>query len=304
MARVGLTVEHMRTAGGSKFKFQPGLGVVENATFAVEAMGAFTACGLRLTVQRLGKDLKPTEDEPITEFLPLANVSTRDGEPLFHPGNADGPDDEDPSDLGDENDTEGNALWAASEELKFDKNLGGSHFLLSLAEKGFKASHLTGYAPHLIGMVADFDQKMLSEGKAKEDGRKNPVTALIVKNILEFPYEKSGGGKGSNKAAVKAAPAKTSASKAKEAEPEVSEADDEVESYAMQCMTVIGEKLAGQTVTKSKVNTVLITALAKAKVPPKHQKAVQAKFADDEWFGEKAGDLGWTIDGKNVEVPE
>ena len=138
MARVGFTSEHMREAGGSKFRFAPGLGKVVAAAIAVEAMGtAFTACGLRLQIQRLTKDLKPTEDEPVTEFLPLANVSTRDGEPLFHPGNADGPDDEDPSDLGDENDTEGNCLWAASDELKFDKNLGGSQFLIesSVGEK-------------------------------------------------------------------------------------------------------------------------------------------------------------------------
>lgn len=304
MVRAGTAPEQQR-AGGSQFAFQPGLGKITNATVAIETLGSWDAVGYRITVQRLNKEHKPTEDDEITQFLPLASVRTKDGDPLFQPGKASGDDDDSPEPLGEDSGTEGNCLCADNEELKVDKTMGGSIFSTSLAENGFPAKKLNGFAPNFIGVLAEFDQKEL---KKPVDG-KGGITALIVKKILEMPKgvgkaTGTGGGKATgttNKAGTGTGAGKAAESKGSSAPaPSV---DDETEGKAIQCLVKIGEGIVGQTVTRQKIGTKLLMTFSKVGVKPNQQAGIQALFANDAWFMEKCNEGGWTVDGDNVTVP-
>lgn len=270
-------------------------------TVANETLGSWVACGYRVTVQRMGKDMKPTDDEEITQFLPLGNVLTKEGDPLIQPAKAKNADDEDPKPLGAEDEAEGNAVWTANEEIKFDKTLGGSIFSSSLVAAGVKPQLLNGYAPNLIGLIADWKQQTLKEAK---DG-KGGITALVVNSkILQFPN--------GTKASAGAASSGTAKTKKEEETPDadagsggdVGEIDPKVEAGAVACLNLISTAFAGQTVTRQKIGTKLMTLWVKAKVKPAEQTGVQELFANDAWFAEKAGDLEWKVKGDNVTIPK
>lgn len=305
MPRASTAVENQRV-GGNQFAFQPGIGKITNVITINRQLGTWLVCGYDITLQRLDKNNKPTDDEEITQFHPLGNVATRDGDPLFHPGKAKGADDEDPKDMGAEEGAEGNALWAANGELKIDKSMGGAVFSASLQEHGVKASLLTGYGPNLVGLIADWKQQTLKE--ADKGTGKGAVTALVVNSkIIQMPNgakaAATGSGSGGTAAKPKPKPAETETDEA-EAGTGGGDVDPKVEAGAIACLTLLATAFAGQTVTRQKINTKLMTLWVKAKVKPAEQAGVQELFANDEWFKEKAGDLEWKLKGDNVTIPE
>ena len=318
MPRASTAIENQR-AGGSKFAFQPGAGRITDATVACEHLGSWAAIGYRITVQRLDAKFKATEDEPLTEFLPLASANKQDGEILFRPGIAKNADDVDFAPLSDDDDTEGNALWAASEELKPDQSLGGCVFSASLQAKGVPATKLSGYAPNLIGIVGIWDRAPLRKSRNAKEGDP-PPTCLVIKELIETPWDKSkkaaGAGAG---AAAGTATAAAGTGKAKSAAAAVPPApaaesngagdDGEVVSehdgQATELAVKIGTLFAGQTVSRGKISTRLLTLYPKLSPAPgaAAQKAIGDLFKSDAWFAGKAGELDWTIDGENVKIP-
>lgn len=316
-SRVATHSENQR-AGGSKFNVPPGPGKIVSATVALEQMGEWLAAGYRIGVQPLGKNMKPTNDEPVIQFLPLGGTSTRDGEPLFRAGKAKGPDDENPKVLPMEEDVEGNCLCAEADDLKIDKTIGGAVFCRRLEEKGVPHSLMTGYAPNFIGLVAEWDQEEL---KAAGEGRKNAITtlrAVKILNMTEFLKEKGVRGGAAAASAGAAASTKKDAKKDAEQEPETEvESDvveevevegsgdeaDRIDGLAQKALTKLTSSLAGQTVTKAKARNKLIVIMPQVGVAPKDFPAVQTLFGDDQWLARESKDAGWKISGDNVTVP-
>jgi hypothetical protein len=179
--------------------------------------------------------------------------------------------------------------------LKLDLSLGGQVFTRSLQEHGFKAVLLNGYMPNLIGMKAEFDQLELK----KKEGATRAPTALIVKKILHFPYDDKKAASAST-SAKPAAGKSTKPSAAKEVEaPESSEAAEK----AGECAEKSGEVFAGQSVTRKKIGARLLMLFPKVKAATKDYKAIQAMFADDDWFSAQAEARGWEVDGDDVAIP-
>lgn len=299
MQLIGFLPENI--GSGSKFNFAPGLGRIEAATAAVETLGSMTAAGIRFTIQRLNQDMKPTGDEPVVEFVTANSVLNYDGDPAFSVGKMSSPTDDNPDDLGADDDTEGNCLLSAP-GAKYSIKFGLAHFIQSLEKQGFKHSFLTGYTPHFVGMVAEFGREMLKEST---DPKKQSITALVAKKILEFPYEKKGGAAaGKASAAGSASSKKESAASAASAAPASSgDGDEETESKAVECLIYLGEKLAGEEVTRKKVQTQLMLAFNKLKIAPKMHKAIQELVKTESWFDEKADGLGWAVNGQSVAIP-
>ena len=135
MPRVGFSIEE--GVSSSQFKFEEGRGRIVAAIATVEKIQDFDAkCGIKVSIQRIGRDGKPTDDEPVEEFLPCGPITK------FHPANASSPDDADPEDLGDEVGVEGNCILAV-EGAHIDRKAKLWIFGSSAQEKGLR--DITGF---------------------------------------------------------------------------------------------------------------------------------------------------------------
>lgn len=314
MPRVGTSIEEQITSGG--FKFEEGNGVIVAAVFINDQIGNYDAkCGLKVSIQRMTKTWKPTGDEPVEEILGAGPLVNKAGDPKFHPGNASSSDDPDPEDCGDEIGVEGNCLYAF-EGAAIDKKSKLSIFSRSMQETGLKPALLNGYAPNLVGLKGHFKQLLLEKG-ANFTGTNDP-TCLVVDSIANLS-EINGSGKAApakaaagNPAAVPAKPAVAAAKAPVKAAPapvaapaaETGDVDEEVDTTATSMLSLIAQSSAGQTLTRQKVGSKLVTMLAKNRVPVKMHKPVQNLInTNDAWFEAKAEEFGWGVDGIEVTFP-
>lgn len=315
MARAGLAKEQLTKGGG--LNFGTGNGEIVAAAVLVHQFPPNKntgdqeepRCKVRLTIQRMDKDWKPMAgEEPIEEYIAVAG---KGGLAKFHPGQAEGPDDEDPSDLGDDLGAEGDSI-VAIDGAQVNENSKLGIFTSHLQDAGFKPEYLNGYLPNLVGLQAHFVTKKM---KATEEGMKD-WDVLTVDKIQRFPYQK-GGAKpaATTKAPVKAAPASKAPVKAAgkpngkpAATPPASEGAD-ADSEATRLLTALGQNKAGQTMTRLKegppanrIPSQAAVLLGKLGIAPELHTEVLGLIADDEWFLGNAELLGWAVEGDTVTI--
>lgn len=301
MPRVGFSIEE--GVSSSQFKFEEGRGRIVAAVVTIEQIQDYDAkCGIKVSVQRLGRDGKPTEDEPVDEFLPCGPITK------FHPANASSPEDGDPEDLGDEVGVEGNCILA-TEGAHLDRKAKLWIFGSSLQEKGVRPTLLNGYAPHLVDIDADFVQQLLPKGEGFT-GKRDP-TCLVAKkegniyNLAEINKRAGGGastGKTPAKPAAKATGTTAPKANGSPAPPPAAESNDDAEALA----TSLFGDLPGKTeltTTVPKIASKLMTVMVKRKLTPVQIRDVQKVTGKAGWIAEKVEDFGWTVEGETVTIP-
>src|SRR5579872_4416883 len=183
--RVGFSSTDQTTS--SKFKFEGGKGEIVDCKAIIDRFdgddGPTFNCAFAVTIQGMNKDWQPINDEPVTENLNWGPASK------FHPSNAASSDDPEPTDLGEDEGTEGNCVISMTGKGP-DKKSKISIFGNSLEQCGFKAAYLNGYAPNLIGLRAEFFQEPQQKG-SNYKGKGDP-TALVVKSIAVMPSNQGG----------------------------------------------------------------------------------------------------------------
>ena len=214
-------------------------------------------------------------------------------------------DDPEPTDLGEDEGTEGNCVISMTGKGP-DKKSKISIFGNSLEQCGFKAAYLNGYAPNLIGLRAEFFQEPQQKG-SNYKGKGDP-TALVVKSIAVMPSNQGGkaGGGAAGAAgrttapkpaaqAGKAAAAATSTPAPVAAQTQAADGDDDVASTAVNMLMKVGETRGGQTLTRQKISAALIVLMPKNRVPQTMHKPIQELVKNDDWFKETAETLGWEV---------
>jgi hypothetical protein len=286
MPRMGFGTDDQRSS--SSFRFEEGRGLITDAVVA-RGTGDFgmNKAVIRVSIQRLGRDGKPTEDEPVIEDLNIGPLSK------FHAGNAADANDEDPEDLGEEG--EGNCIYAV-EGAHPDPKGKASILGKSLQENGVRPQLLCGYMPHLVGIDADFARQMV-----RYEGLDKDASNLVIKkdghiyNLADINKRVGGGATtASEKSKTKtsaptpiATPKSTPpAGKTNGAAASGGDADDQAQKFATEILDELlketGEK---QDIERAKIASKAVTQLAKKKVPPMFHKPVQALIGkNDEWF--------------------
>lgn len=313
------------------FRFPEGNGEVVNSMVANHAIpGYSTDCGYKVSIQPWNKDWTEPIGEPVEEFLKAGPIQSKSGDPAFHPGNATSSEDSNPAleiggaaDCGDEDGAEGTCLLSYSGKGP-DKKGKLSIFTNSAIKAGVAARLFNGYAPNLIGLKAHFTQFMME--KLPGSTAKNDPTCLIIgargsdaeQQVVQLPLAQTAGqakptGPTKAKAAAPAAKAKSAPAPAAVPTPAATatpagggDVDDVIESEAVTLLSQVGELRKGQTVTRQKIGSQLVTLLAKNRIPIPHHKPIQALIsANDEWFAEKVEEFGWTFDAAagTVEIP-
>lgn len=238
---------------------------------------------------KLDADMDPVVDddgEPIIEdsYYALGSDSIK----KFHPGNIDDPDDDKPSDEGDDVDTEGNCINAIDGDA-FNKKCKWMIFNNSLEKCNFKAAVLgTGYLPSLVGTKGH----VITHKMDKIDGsdKDSPPTLLIFDKIVVFPYSDKGG---KSKDKDKGKPeTKKPATKSKKSDDD--EPSDE-ETAARSILSTLAEKLSGQAVSTKKIVTMaqseMLRLKGKDKLDTDTQKYIKGKLQEDDWYTEVGKDV-------------
>jgi|SRR5580704_3863557 hypothetical protein len=323
MPRVGSAPDNQ--SSGGLFSFEEGNGEIVAAKVVNHAIpGYSTDCGYMVSIQRLDKDWKATNDEPIDEFLKAGPCEDKQGEPLFHPGKAASSDDENPEleiggklDVGGEDEAEGTCLLTAGRGP--DKKSKLSVFSNSCIEHGVKPGLFNGYAANLIGLKAHFTQFMME--RPKNSTAKNDPTCLIIGaqgqtaggKIVQYPFAQTGGkpatsakGTAAAKTVAKAPAGKPNGVPAPSTDTgSGGGASDEVEAAAIAMLLKVGESIPGQTIERAKLKSRLLVLYAKnrAEVPIAYDKQINALVMDDTWFPAKVEELGWSVEGGAVTIP-
>lgn len=321
MPRVGLNSEHL---GKASLNFGTGNARVVNAVIVNHQFPPNKTTGdqeelrpkIRWSLQRMDADWKPTDDDPIDEYVALAG---KGGLNKFHPGNATSREDEDPEDLGDGEGTEGNCIYPVEEGAKVDPRTKAGLLILSMEASGYQPKEITGFFPEFIGLEAHFvTKKMKSDAEGMRDW-----DVLLVDRINRLPYQK--GGATVKKAAPAPTAAKAAAGKVNGAAatapapvptaPAITgDAAEQTEALATMVMAKIGERKAGTVLSRgltglaaqripSQIAVVLGLPEIRAQVPVKFDKGIRDLIANDEFFLGAAAELGWEVDGVNVTVP-
>lgn len=223
---------------------------------------------------------------------------------FFHPANATGADDNDPTDQGDAVDAEGNTIYCTEDET-FTKSCGAMVFLESLAKHGFPKAILDRcWAPDFEGLkvelatmtAAEVNKKFgtrLSERPAK-DG--NTITYKVAVKWLNPTYlGKAGAG--------------AKAGKSKDAEP-VHESENGkpqgVEDITKHVLSLVAVKKAGPKNPIKNINALngfFAQQYSVAKMDPKHLKACQDKLKDEAWLEDAVIELGGTFEAGVATFP-
>jgi hypothetical protein len=310
MARAGFAPEQTKL-GGSNFKFAAGKGEIINAEVGLDTGGGDELkCGMFLTFQRLDKDWNATEEEPVTEFLSFGKTHfIKDGDEveLFHPGQAKGPDDDDPKDLGREESAMGNCLWSGDETFMIDKRSKSAIFGESLVKHGFPSDKLNGYMPNLIGIKAEFYQAPQQKQEGKE--YKNDPTCISVKEKLIQPGKTAGKTTAAGKTAAGKPAASAASGKVNGKAAEGSDAGgSEVEGRAEELLLILKKKLSsaddGVVVDRAKVSTQLLMLFPKEKIGPAVSKPIQVLFKNDAWLTQMAEKHGFGVDDTQFAFPQ
>jgi hypothetical protein len=260
---------------------------------------------LSLTVATLDKDGERVRDAD----LQLLNLSAG-GKSLesFHPGNASGPDDAEPEDMGDEPDAQGNTIFCVGDE-QFNKACSMIVFAESLAKQGYpKAMLERTWAPDFVGLkftLDTLDPKQCNEkfgtrlntrpSLDKKTGEPIVVTYKVATRWLNPKYldQKASGKNASSKAVTptkKAAavvedddlPSKPAAGKSAAAAGGKN-GSAEISDIFKRMIASIAATKAGSTIkSKTTLTGYVNQAYAKAKLDMKKLPLVQAVMNDDD----------------------
>lgn len=214
----------------------------------------------------------------------------------FHPGLATDAKDDDPQDLGDELDVEGNCICAIVDGAALNTKCKWLILSLSMEKLGFKPEILgNGFLPDLIGTrghVNTITQERIPGSTAKKE-----PTALVFDRIDVFPYEKKG------KGAVAATPAKT-APAAKGKTPPPPPAGDDDEAIALSTLAAVKADQAGETLELKVFKSKATSKLMRNKVPTARHKGILALIADPAWLAEQSevDDAGFVFDADDSTI--
>lgn len=222
----------------------------------------------------------------------------------FTPGVAENADDEDPQDMGEHQDAEGN--WPegnclyAHDGATIDTRSKWSMLLGSMAHAEFDPTILSkGFLPDLVGTKGFFYTKKLEKEAGREYKRDPEV--VLVKSITHMPYGKVAAKKGAGTAAKPAAApkpaqaaakppaaaAKPAPAAAKAAAVAPAAAGDDG-TLALKVLAAIKGQIDGMVTTKALIGKAIM-AMSKGvsgeldPVNPTTQKAVQALLKDAAW---------------------
>ena len=244
-----------------------------------------------LSIQKTDEKGRHTDDDALETILKIEKDLGK-----MRPGNAENRDDDEPEDLGDELDTEGNCIFV-EDGSKINNKSRFAVFMKSLEEKGFKPDILAcGFSPDLVGLKGF--AKSISGGKFP--GSEKEATYLVVDQITQFPYEKKG--KATSAASSKsAAPAKKTAAPVKKdnaaAEVEEESGDDAADEAATAILVELAADLSGETKDQKKVYTMAYSRLVKNKDRDKKlDKSVQELLKKEDWLAEKAEEIGYSYE--------
>jgi len=294
MPRMGIAIEDQRSS--STFRFEEGRGIITDMKVRRGA-GNFNSdkCVLVVSIQRVGKDGRPTEDDVVEEELTIGKLAK------FHPGNATSADDQDPSDLGE--DGEGNCIYAM-EGAHPDPKAKASVFGKSLQEAGVRPALLNGFCPNLIGIDAAWAREMVKySGLTSDKGGEAEGSNLIVKkgegNILNLSEINRRDKQAPKPAAGKA---QTAASPAQAAPAPAGGDNGEASTKAVELLQAMQGKTESVT-TRAKLGNKMVTLLAAKRVPPALHNPVQQLVKDKEWLDETLETLGWAVAGDQITIP-
>lgn len=262
---------------------------------------------VQLLVQKLDPDGEPISiynSQTREHELDQAEVELRIGKLAdFHPGQGDGPDDEEPTDKGEEVDAEGNMIYVKTLTTKITNFSDILPFNESLEKAGFNPAVLgRGYVPDYVGLDADFDT-VATESMNKKTNK--PYTKLVVTNIYAFPYDKPATTKGKTKATTAAAKGPVAVTKpgkkaapapAPEPEPteDAGEVTDPHELLAIEYLNAAIAKNAGETISRAKLQsqtqTVLMKDMKSKGLKSQDLPKVYGFYKDNDWMNQQALD--------------
>lgn len=236
---------------------------------------------VQLKVARLDDKGARLDEDPITEEFGIGKLEK------FHPGKADSATDNDPEDVGNELDAEGNCIYAVDDSAKLNKRCKWVLFTASLEAKGFKSEVLAnGFMPDLVGLKCHVHSEVQPRFPGST-ATKDP-TALVVDKVLQFPYEKKGKAAPAAapvKAAAKAAPAAAATAPAPAAPAASSNGSGDAESIALTTLADVATEMAGKSdVERKKLQTAFQTKLMRKGIPVKLHKPALDLVKDDEWL--------------------
>ncbi len=222
----------------------------------------------------------------------------------FHPGEAGGPDDADPSDLGDSADTEGNSIYCLGDE-SFNKSASALVFMETLAKSGFPKNILDRcYAPDLVGLKFTLDTITPKEAndkyalrlntkpmKDRETGEDVTITYKVCSKWLNPNFlSKDGKKEKSDKGEKATAGSNGNAEAAKATDPE--EITKNV--LALVAKLKAGEK--NKVKTKAALVGFFTNEYAKSKQNPKQLSECHKLVKNDDWLTEALAELGAVYD--------
>lgn len=237
---------------------------------------------VQLTVVRCDKNGERISTDEIKEELGIGKLDK------FHPGKAENAADNDPEDLGEEVDTEGNCIYATDANSHLNKKCKWILFADSLEQKGFKPEVLqNGYMTDLVGLKVEVKTETLPRTPGYK-GDKDP-TALVATRILQFPYDKKGKASAKAPAKSQAKPPASASAPAPAATPSTSGTDEEI---ALSMLGAVADEYAGQeeAIERRKLQTAVQTKLMRLKVPVKQHKGILDLVKNDEWLQAKTAE--------------
>ncbi len=334
MPRIGSMPEQQ--SSGGNFSFAEGRGVIVNSVITNHAIPNYgTDCGYIISIQRLTPDGKPTNDEPVDEFIKAGPVE------VFHPGMASGPDDRDPQleingskDCGVLEGAVGNCLLTTGRGP--DKQSKLTIFTNAAIEQGMKKELFDGWAANLIGLDAHFTQFMMQ--RPKNSTAKNDPTCLIIGRAgkpspdrLVYKYPDGTGVAQLTPAATgssgRSTPPPSATSQAQPINgapaipataatsviasvipisqptaqaPAQSLADgaEPDEQIALRILADMKPGLVGKAINRKKLAAKMTVALATARIQAARHAAIAGLVrSNDDWFMETAEAFGWAVEG-------
>ncbi len=239
--------------------------------------------GLQWIAERLDEDLEPLTDDdgnPLVEVLFFSGGGKSLAQ--IHPGEGEGPSDDEPTDLGVEVDTEGNTIAIINPSFKLHEKSGMKKLLKSLKKAGWKDEFARMWAHDYVGLVAfikgEVDEEVQVQGR-KQDPKtgKNEtygVTYKVVDRIHTYPYEQTDKKKGARKPA----------------------ASNAAETVAKELLA----ELSG-TSTKKAVSSKIMGLLNEKRIDPKLHVPILTLVKDDKWLAKNA-EVETDDDGKVLSV--
>lgn len=260
---------------------------------------------VQLEFQQYDSKWEKLDEEPVKQEFGIGKSEK------FHPGLAKSADDEDPEDLGDEVDVEGNCIAVVADGAHLNKKCKWIILTDSMEKLGFKPEILgNGFLPDLIGTRGHL--KTIPQDKMPNSESDKEPTALVFDSISQFPYEKKGAGKSAAAKPGAKAPAPAAGKTAAKSAPAPAAASntDDDEATAISTIQEIITELAGDDPVSLDVRALKSKVTAKLmrnKVPIGRHKSIGALVGDVAWLEAQADSqtipMMWDGDESKVVFP-